>query len=107
VPDDDGFILKVGGLDPVEIESGETIVFSQLNLSNVTEFSLLGIDPALGLQPDDPLAFVTGLAFFNQAETTLTQTPITANPIPLPASAWMLLSAAGGLVLLRRFGRIG
>jgi hypothetical protein len=71
----------------------------------VDRFRILGIDPGLGLDPNDPLAFATGLSFVADGWFTGTMTPITLEVpggtavIPLPAGLWLGLSGLGILGL--------
>jgi hypothetical protein len=45
----------------------------------VNEFEVLGIDPGLGLDPDNTTAFITALTFESAGPFTGTMTPITTN----------------------------
>jgi hypothetical protein len=69
----------------------------------VDRFEVLGIDPSLGLDPNNPVAFVTGLTFVGTGEFTGTMTPVvTAVP---EASTWamMILGFTGiGFMTYRR-----
>lgn len=92
--------LTAVGLDTT-IDSGERIEFA---LGGVSEFTLAGIDVTPGLDPTDPLAFITGISVdsFAGRSITITQTPIiqstpTPSPVPLPAG---LLLLAPALMLL-------
>ncbi|WP_136635330.1 VPLPA-CTERM sorting domain-containing protein [Pseudooceanicola onchidii] len=102
VADPDGYILTIDGLEQ-SIASGQEIFFGP----GVTSFTLTGIDPTLGLDPDDIMAFVTGISLGqNAGGATVTQTPITIDTdtpaVPLPASLVFVLSGLGGLGLMRR-----
>lgn len=107
VADADGFTLIVDGME-FHIASGEQIIFADLGLTGpVYEFMLTGIDEALMLDPENTLAFITGVALQNipSGATTIIQAPITtdtgANVVPLPATAWLMIAALGGLGGLR------
>jgi hypothetical protein len=71
----------------------------------VDRFEVLGIDPSLGLDPNNPVAFVTSLTFTGQGDFTGTMTPITIETaVPEPSTwAMMLLGFAGvGYMTYRR-----
>lgn len=107
VPDPDGYMLSVDGTT-VALAAGETYDFA----TPVTMFQILGIDPALGLDPESGSTFVTGLSFAaidgGLSSITLTKTPVggdtggPVSPVPLPASALFLL---GGLGMIGAAGR--
>jgi hypothetical protein len=66
----------------------------------VTEFRVLGIDTTNMIDPDDALAFVTGLSFVESGDVVMTQTPITefvASPTSVsePRMFFVLLTAFG------------
>lgn len=58
-------------------------------LAGVSEFRVTGIEPAAGLDPNDPNAFLTGLTFTGPGTFTGTMTPLmenTQSDVPEPAS---------------------
>ncbi len=65
----------------------------------ITEFALRGIDPGAGLDPNDPLAFITGLLFTGEVDGTVLITPEVVDPpdapadVPEPGSVAILGSA--------------
>ena len=72
----------------------------------VDRFRILGIETGLGLDPEDPTAFVTGLSFVADGRFTGTMTPITVevddtNIIPLPGALPLM---AAGLGMMGAFG---
>jgi hypothetical protein len=71
----------------------------------VDQFEVLGIDPSLGLDPNNPVAFVTALTFVGEGNFTGTMTPVTIETAVPEASTWamMILGFAGvGFVAYRR-----
>jgi len=77
---------------------------SQFGITNpedgISEFALRGIDPGAGLDPNDPLAFVTGLLFTGVVDGNVLITPEVVDPpdvVPEPAS---LTALATSLLLL-------
>jgi hypothetical protein len=64
--------------------------------NGVNQFEVLGIDPSLGLDPNNPVAFVTALTFEGAGDFTGTMTPVTIDAVPEPSTwAMMLLGFAG------------
>ena len=104
VADLDGYLLTVGATT-VSLAAGASLDFEDVFGVTPTSFTLTGIDPLLGLDPDDGSAFPLGVSFVGLGpNATISQTPITVetSAVPLPAAAWLMLAALGGLSLLRR-----
>ncbi|MER5174001.1 choice-of-anchor L domain-containing protein [Thioclava kandeliae] len=107
VPDTDGYTLTINGLDYAILPS-QTLDLFALGLTDVTSFTLSGIDPTLMLDPDNASAFPLGvsLASLTGSEVSFTMTPVTVDynlsAVPLPASLPLLLCGLAGLQLIRR-----
>jgi hypothetical protein len=56
----------------------------------VDRFEVLGIDPSLGLDPNNPVAFVTALTFVGTGDFTGTMTPVVTAAVP-EASTWAMM----------------
>lgn len=106
VNDADGYLLVVNGTTR-DLAPGELFEF----LTPVSSFEIVGIDTSLMLDPDDSMAFITGIALADpSAATSLTQTPQTkliddgggVGVVPLPASALFLLGGLGAFAAVRR-----
>lgn len=69
-----------------------------LDAYEISRFRVLGIEESVGLDPTDPTAFVTGLNFKDNIDTTMTMTPIV---VPEPNAA-ILIAVALGACLRRR-----
>jgi len=67
----------------------------------VSEFEVLGIDPALGLDPDNTTAFITALTFESAGNFTGTMTRITTT-VPEPARSLCSPQVCSGVGLARR-----
>lgn len=79
----------------------ETYTFQD---GGVDRFRVLGIDPGLGLDPDDPTEFVIALTFAGDGTFTGTMTALSTevDPVPVPAAVWLLGSAFIGLAGIAR-----
>ncbi|MGE3284356.1 MAG: PEP-CTERM sorting domain-containing protein [Alphaproteobacteria bacterium] len=84
--------------DPIAndfILEGTVLAGASFNFGpGVTQFQIRDIDPLLGLDPADPLAFPVGIAFVDGNPVEVTMSPITTD-VPEPAS---LLLLAGGIL---------
>jgi hypothetical protein len=75
--------------------------------SGVSAFRITGIETSLELNPDDPMAFVTGLTFAGAGDVRMSQTPITfdtdnTQPVPEPSTMLLLGGGIAGLAFWRR-----
>ena len=74
----------------------------------MSKFEVLGIDPSLGLNPENPTAFITGLTFESAGNFTGTMIPITATVPELSTWAMILVGFAGlGFAGFRQTNRQG
>ena len=103
VPDTDGYELLIGE-ERFALGVGEALDFATLGFgAGVSAFSVAGIDAALGLDPDDPLAFAVGRDFVEGSVgaggvgVTQTARTETVGEVPLPAAGWLLVAGLGGL----------
>ena len=107
IPDLDGYQILADG-QVFDLLAGEILDISGLNVS---EFTLLGINPALQLDPDNPLAFPLGVSLQNIAQgilPTITQEALTeefppTSAVPLPGGLPLYLTALVGFLAFRRF----
>lgn len=87
-----------------QLGAGEEFFFGG---SGVNRFRIVGIEETAQLNPDDPLAFVTGLSFTSAGTVDVTMTPLTEIAIPEPASITLLAIALLGLSMYTRRIRCG
>lgn len=108
VADADGYVLTFfDGVDFVEVLLDPEEMYAFDTSLSITEFTITGIDTALMLDPDNALAFVTGVAYRDATSLTITvtQTPIREDlhgvgAVPLPAGMVLMVTslvALGGL----------
>jgi hypothetical protein len=84
-----------------ELWAGIEFDFTErLASDGLRRFRITGIETASSLDPNDPLAFVTGLTFLGGGTVSITQTALTT-PVPEP-SAWVMLVAGSMVVGLRK-----
>lgn len=97
---DDLFDLVFGGIHHA-LMAGVQFFFPT---GGVSAFDVLGIETSAGLDPTDPLAFITGLTFVSAGQFTGTMTPLSVNisAVPEPGSFALL---GLGLLAIRIAGR--
>lgn len=106
VNDSDGYLLSylVNGVEQVvALASGQTFEFDM----PVPEFTISSINVELALDPTDPLAFVTGVAFSEGGQFGVIQSPITefvddSVAVSAPGSVAIFALSLIGLCALRR-----
>ena len=102
IGDLDGYTITIGG-QVFSLAPGAVLDVSALNAKT---FTLTGIDPLLLLDPLNFLAFPLGISLQNQtpgAQLKVTQEPITAAAVPLPAGLPLYLGGILALAAARRF----
>jgi len=70
-------------------------------LGGVDRFRILGIEPGAGLDPNDPMAFVTGVRLVTPGTIAVTMQSIVASPVPEPSTYILLGSGIAGLIIWR------
>ncbi len=83
----------------VSLEDG---VVYDFGFGGVNIFTILGIEADAGLDPNDPLAFVTGLTFTGTGIVEMAMMPIAT---PIPAAVWLFGSGLLGLIGLTKRNR--
>ncbi|MCZ8530468.1 choice-of-anchor L domain-containing protein [Alteromonas sp. PRIM-21] len=112
VPDPDGYILEFTSgntLQQFTLDAGETFDFGLNGFDDVFDFSILGINLDLALDPTNPQAFVTGVSFAESGDLSFTQAPIITfvpddpvNSVPAPSSVFMWGISLLGLLITKR-----
>jgi hypothetical protein len=87
-----------GWIKLADIEGGKKYDFG---LNGLDRFRVLGIEPSAGLDPNDPIAFITGLEFVGDGIFDGTMKAVVAN-VPEPESMVLFGLALGLLALFRR-----
>ncbi len=91
------FELIIGGVSQgTNFAANDVIDLTALGVGAVTAFSVRGIETSAGVDPTDPNAFVTGVAFNQTGQFAFSQDPVSVDTdVPEPATL-----ALGGLGLL-------
>ena len=82
----------------IDLVGGVAYLFEE----GLSLFRIAGIETDENLDPDDPLAFVTGLKFSADGDVSMTQTAITQTVVPVPPSALLFMSGLAGLFFRSR-----
>lgn len=86
---DQDFILSFAGRS-YPIQSGIEFNISAIIPEGVASFTIEGIDPGAGIDPNNPRGFVTGLRFINSGNTLVLMSPLA---IPEPSSILLIILA--------------
>ena len=78
------------------LAAGQEFVFAA---GGVDRFRILGIEPEAGLDPNNPIAFITGLTFAQPGRFTGSMTPLVAS-VPEPGGLGLLVFALVSTALL-------
>lgn len=85
-----------------DISTNDIFDFTSLFSEGVNAFSIRGIEVDAGLDPEDPLAFVTGLTFVDTGFVNMSQNPIVENTddptTPVPESNSIISILALGTI---------
>ncbi|MCP5144061.1 MAG: choice-of-anchor L domain-containing protein [Gammaproteobacteria bacterium] len=99
VNDLDGYLLSYNG-GSISLLAGESFDFVLNGLLDITTFTIEGIDPALGLDPNNPGVFATGVSFDTAGQFSVSMTPITEDvggTVPEPGVLALLGTGLFGL----------
>lgn len=91
-------------LTGVTLFGGTEFDLTTLVVGGVSKFRVIGIEQSAALDPEDPLAFMTGLTFVNQFEDgTISMTALTeVVDVPAPGAAVIFVLGLAGIGFARR-----
>lgn len=92
LPNGDGTFTLIVGAASVPLAAGEQVDLTQFDPLGVATFSIRGIDPGEELDPEDPMAFVTGVTFMEERAGNVTMTAVVPEPGAAAAGAAMVLA---------------
>ncbi len=102
LPNGDASFTLIVGEASFPLEAGEQFDLTQIDPLGVATFSIRGIDPGEELDPEDPMAFVTGATFMEEREANVTMTAV----VPEPGATALGVAMLGALATLARRRRI-
>jgi len=94
---DASFTLLVGEAS-FPLAAGEQFDLTQVDPLGVETFSIRDIDPGEELDPEDPMAFVTGITFMEERAANVTMTAV----VPEPGALATAMAALGAIAALAR-----
>lgn len=92
-------LLVNGSIQP--LFAGTEFNLLDLNPDGFSSFGIRGIDVGEAIDPNDPLAFVTGLSFVDSGNVSMRMIPVTAN-VPEPTTIGLVGLGLAGFVFARR-----
>ena len=81
-----------GLIDPISLVAGTPFDLTTVHALGFSSFRIAGIDPAEALDPNDPLAFVTGLGFVDSGQVAVRMVPITTFVAEPPVALLLAIS---------------